>query len=233
MNKNGDQTLPSEAFLPITKPVDGKIDAAASYKGKYNFAPSPYYRHLNLYNKKPTKTLLILDKFQTYQQTNGWSCGAASSLMTLNYFGEKDINEDEIANETGHQSPGTTPTQVRKVFEKRGYHTISSDDAPPGDVYFGTDSADLFVGNLTKYLSQKIPFLIKLGGHWSVIIGYDDMGHPGDYQNHVLIFADSWDTHDQKQDGYIIYTFDYFWNLWTNAKMRIDGAYQQFVVAYK
>ena len=36
-----------------------------------------------------------------------------------------------------------------------------------------------------------------------------------------------------KQDGYIIYTFDYFWNLWTNMAVNIEGLYQQFVVGYK
>jgi len=59
-------------------------------------------------------------------------------------------------------------------------------------------------------LSNGIPILIgwdEWGGHWQVIIGYDDMG-TADTQDDVLILADPYDTTDHLQDGYVIESFE-------------------------
>ena len=45
------------------------------------------------------------------------------------------------------------------------------------------------------------------GGHWQVIIGYDDMGTE-DTKDDVLILADPYDTTDQNQDGYYLKVFE-------------------------
>ncbi|ELP93512.1 hypothetical protein EIN_060370 [Entamoeba invadens IP1] len=228
-----DPVLPEGAMTPISVDIaiDGVLGGAAVYNHKFDMSPSPYYKHINVYDQKPTDTLVVLDKFETYQQTNGWSCGPSSSYMALRYMGETNVSEAIIAAETGHVSPGQTPEQLVEVFESRGYKTISSPNN--GERYFGTDSPKKFVDTLLDYLKRKIPFLVKLGGHWSVVIGYDDVGKPEEYQTHVMILADSWDTHDGLQEGIIVYEADYFWNLWTNGKVDIDGRYQQFVVGYK
>ena len=226
-----DPVIPSESLIPINGPVDGQIAAAAGYKGKLNIQPSPYYRHLNFYNGTLPKTLHILPKFKTYQQTNAGTCGAAASLMVLTFYNESEITEASLAEET-LRYPNTTPDKIVEVFKKRGYTTISSEDSESLHWKDGND----FYKDLVAWIDKKIPILVKLGGHWSVIIGYDDFGNEGKddgIQNHVLVLADSWDSHDHQQDGYIIYTFDYFWNLWTNMAVNIEGKYQQFVVGYK
>ena len=227
-NTKVDPIIPKESLIPFDGPVDGKIEAAAGINGTLNIQPSPYYKHLNFYDGDLPNTLHILPKFKTYQQTNAGTCGASASLMVLTYYNEKDITEDSLAKET-LRYPKTTAVEIVNVFKNRNYETISSLDSEDLHWKENTD----FYKDVVAWIDKKIPIMIKLGGHWSVIIGYDDFGKPEDIQNHVLILADSWDSHDHQQDGYIIYTFDYFWNLWTNMAVKDEGLYQQFVVGYK
>ena len=227
-NTEVDPIIPKESLIPINGAVDGKIQAAAEINGTLNIQPSPYYKHLNFYDGDLPKTLHILPKFKTYQQTNPGTCGASASLMVLTYYNEKDITEDSLAKET-LRYPKTTAVEIVNVFKNRNYETISSLDSE--ELHWKNNND--FYKDVVAWIDKKIPIMIKLGGHWSVIIGYDDFGKPEDIQNHVLILADSWDSHDHQQDGYIIYTFDYFWNLWTNMAVNIEGLYQQFVVGYK
>ena len=227
-NTEVDPIIPKESLIPIDGAVDGKIQAAAEINGTLNIQPSPYYKHLNFYDGDLPKTLHILPKFKTYQQTNPGTCGASASLMVLTYYNEKDITEDSLAKET-LRYPKTTAVEIVNVFKNRNYETISSLDSEE----FHWKNNNDFYKDVVAWIDKKIPIMIKLGGHWSVIIGYDDFGKPENIQNHVLILADSWDSHDHQQDGYIIYTFDYFWNLWTNMAVNIEGLYQQFVVGYK
>lgn len=225
-------SISKDSLIP-EKGVQGKIEAAAAINGKLNIQPSPYYRHPNFYDSKPTSTIALLEKFKTYQQTNNGSCGASAALMVLTFYNEKDLTEEDLAKETLYY-PDSTPEQLEKVFKNRNYKTISSVESSKQGTTYWTDNKK-FATDVKQWLNKKIPILVKLGGHWSVIIGYDDFGKTEDvdYQNHVLILADSWDTHDHQQDGYIIYTFDYFWNLWTNMAVKSEGLYQQFVVGFK
>ena len=227
-NTEVDPIIPKESLIPIDGAVDGKIQAAAEINGTLNIQPSPYYKHLNFYDGDLPKTLHILPKFKTYQQTNPGTCGASASLMVLTYYNEKDITEDSLAKET-LRYPKTTAVEIVNVFKNRNYETISSLDSE--ELHWKNNND--FYKDVVAWIDKKIPIMIKLGGHWSVIIGYDDFGKPEDIQNHVLILADSWDSHDHQQDGYVIYTFHYFWNLWTNMAVNIEGLYQQFVVGYK
>lgn len=228
LNKQHPQKIPSESILEVKGAVNGTISGAAAYKGSFDIDDSVYFKKLNFYDKKPTDTLTILSKFQTYQQTSNGSCGASAALMVLNFFGLKNISEAELVNDT-LLYPDSTPEKVENAFKNRGFKTISSANKTNNH----WESAEDFAKDLKEYLKKQIPVLVKLGGHWSVIIGYDDNGRPSDLQNHVLVLADSWDTHDHRQDGYIVYEFDYFWNLWSNMAVKSEGLYQQFVVGYK
>lgn len=232
--EDGDEKVPEDSILECVTPVDGKIEGAAQYHGKFDKKGYKYHRQINFYNKKPTDTIVLLQDFKTYQQTNGWSCGAAAALMVLNYYGEKNVTENDTAHIVGYSEPGATPTDVAKAFKEYNYTVETSDDNEEAK---WTENGQ-FAKDLTALLNNNEPLLIKLGGHWSVIIGYDNVGTTDDYQNHVIILADSWDTHDFHQDGYIVYEFDYFWNLWTNSAMKRDAAdgkqrYQQYVYAKK
>ena len=47
---------------------------------------------------KSDATLHILRHFKAYQQTTEDTCGAASALMVLNWFGERQYHEKAVAN---------------------------------------------------------------------------------------------------------------------------------------
>ena len=127
-NTEVDPIIPKESLIPIDGAVDGKIQAAAEINRTLNIQPSPYYKHLNFYDGDLPKTLHILPKFKTYQQTNPGTCGASASLMVLTYYNEKDITEDSLAKET-LRYPKTTAVEIVNVFKNRNYETISSLDS--------------------------------------------------------------------------------------------------------
>ena len=47
-----------------------------------------------------------------------------------------------------------------------------------------------------------------MGGHFTVIVGYDDMGTADNLADDVLIIADPFDTTDHICDGYTIWSFE-------------------------
>ena len=63
---------------------------------------------------------------------------------------------------------------------------------------------------------------VDWGGHWRVIIGYDDMGDKQD-GNDVLIMADPSDTTDHLQDGYGIVPAERFFHMWFDAHLFNKG----------
>jgi len=65
-------------------------------------------------------------------------------------------------------------------------------------------------GLIPYYLSLGYPVLIgwnEWGGHWQVVIGYDDLGTE-ETPDDVLILADPYDTTDHNQDGYYLESFE-------------------------
>ena len=95
--------IPAESIIPVTKEtaVEGKIanNSAAYYHGSANYKNSTYYPILNFYDGEVSKTLKILPKFKTYQQTSATSCGDAAALMALRYFGIENVNEYDLYKE--------------------------------------------------------------------------------------------------------------------------------------
>lgn len=80
----------------LNSPIDEKGGArAALYSADHQ--ESPYYKAPDFYNMKSSKSLTILPKFKTYQQSTEWSCGNAAALMVMNYLGDKKITELELA----------------------------------------------------------------------------------------------------------------------------------------
>ena len=101
----------------------------------------------------------------------------------------------------------------------------SSYDLAETDTYSGlgiependgiVDSYDLF----RYYLKQGTPVMVmwhEWGGHWQVVIGYDDMGTEAT-QDDVLILMDPYDTTDHNQDGYLIESYERLVYDWGNT----------------
>lgn len=66
-----------------------------------------------------------------------------------------------------------------------------------------------------------------IGGHWTAIFGYDDMGTASIYDD-VVIIADSSDCSDQYVDGYTTYPAQQFYAQWYNS----SGSTNQMFVTF-
>ena len=185
-------------------------DGADSVERLGDHPDSPYFSHLDFYNMTSTDTLTILSHFKTIQQSSEWSCGVASALMTLEWYGLRGgYTEESLAS---LRSNGTTPeatslTQMIEMFDGVGGFTCYSAIDAGEDVY------DIFTFDyIQETLAAGNPIMIgwnDWGGHWQVIIGYDNMGTET-AQDDVIIVADPYDTTDHNQDGYGVYPAERF-----------------------
>ena len=185
-------------------------DGADSVERLGDHPDSPYFSHLDFYHMTSTATLTILPNFKTIQQSSEWSCGVASALRTLEWYGLRgDYTEETLAS---LRSNGTTPeatslSQMMEMFEGVGGFTCYSAIDAGEDVY------DIFTFDyIQETLAAGNPIMIgwnDWGGHWQVIIGYDNMGTET-AQDDVIIVADPYDTTDHNQDGYGVYPAERF-----------------------
>lgn len=208
-----------------------EIDGPAAAPAEINHADSIYYPNIDFYNMTSTADRIILPNYPTYQQTTEYTCGPAAALTVLRYYKNNSYDEMKIAKEMKTQSYpiGTNPANMLKFFEKIGRKVESSLTSKPM-----TEYAE-FQNFITKNLKLGRPILvdnIEWGGHWRVIIGYDSMSTDSDLDD-ILIFADSYDTSDHKQDGYAIGNGWRFFSMWVaHSNTPKNQRNQPYVVAY-
>jgi len=185
-------------------------DGADSVERLGDHVNSPYFNTVDVYNMTSTDTLTVLPKFKTIQQSSEWSCGAASALMVLEYYGLRgDHTEETIAalRPQGLEPGATSLSQMVAIFDAVGGFTCYS------AIDCGEDVYDIFtLEYIQETLADGNPIMIgwnDWGGHWQVIIGYDNMGTEIE-QDDVIIVADPYDTTDHNQDGYGIYPAERF-----------------------
>ena len=225
----GDTAADITAFYPDTeyRGNDGTGLAGAATEGVERSGDhdnSPYYNFFDFYNMGGDDTREMLKKYRTIQQSTEWTCGPASALTVLDWFGKSDgLTDIDLAQmRQGGEEGATTINGMEEIFEglnKNGgdwaWFTTRDLDYDEnleahsiGDYYLEWGKED---GGLIPYLLSKgIPMMIgwdEWGGHWQVVIGYDDMGTYGT-QDDVLILADPYDTTDHNQDGYVLESFE-------------------------
>ena len=177
-------------------------------------------------------TLHILSAFQTYQQTTEYTCGAASALMVLNWFGQKQYHEKAVAGllET-HTTKGSSVENIADLFDLIGWNVECHASA---DRKFQTvEDAERAI---IQYIDRGIPVMVDWvdwAGHWQVLIGIDTCGTDTPYDD-VLIFADPYDITDHYQDGYYIFPLSRFYGMWREGPCaEKENPYRQpFVVAH-
>jgi len=202
--------------MKIAYTVDLDKDGADSVEREGDHQDSPYYTSLDFYNMKSTDSLTILSKFKTQQQTSEWSCGVSSALMVLEYYGLLgDHNEETLAayRENSLAPEATSLKSLISIFENVGDFKIES----TYDFTEEEKNKSITLDMIQEYLANDIPVIVAWndwGGHWQVIIGYDTMG-TDTYQDDVIIMADSYDTTDHNQDGYVTYPAERFYYNWT------------------
>ncbi len=250
--KEGEESeLADWIYMNWTRGVGGPLGIEDTEdSGNYNF--SPYYNFYDYYNGEgPTGTLKILKNYRTIQQSTEWTCGCTSALMAMEWFGmnsgETPKTDISLSYSRQDKEAGATYLKgMKQLFSKDDWYVFSIDDLtdPAGEESYingyclqaGADSKSL----IPYLISNGIPMIIgsdDWGGHWQTIIGYDDMGTSGT-QDDVLILADSYDTTDHEQDGYVVKSFErlvYGWNVqfetW-NDKWGSGQDYNNFIVAF-
>lgn len=185
-------------------------DGADSVERLGDHPNSPYFNTLDFYNMESTDTLTILHHFKTIQQSSEWSCGIASALMTLEWYGLRgDYTEESLGmlRPQGLKPGATSLSQMVAMFDGvGGFDCYSGIDA-------GENAAEIFTFDyIQQTLAAGNPIMVgwnDWGGHWQVIIGYDTMGTETT-QDDVIIVADPYDTTDHNQDGYGVYGAERF-----------------------
>jgi len=217
---------------------------------------STYWPLHDYYNATSNDTLTMLTGFRTTQQNTGWACGATSALMVLDWFDKRgDLNEQDVAALRLKTADGgaTNLQQLINVFEcLNNLNELGKGEWGEWEIYSSYDVAaengitkpaggkmnlmsvdDVMDGTMiVEFLARGIPVMIgwnSFGGHWQVIIGYDDMGTE-DTKDDVLILADPYDTTDHLNDGYNIQSLERFVYDWS-AGFDSDFNHGIFVAA--
>jgi len=211
--------------IPYPSGYDLTTEGASSYNGVGNVKNSPYYSTLDFFNLKSTDTLTILPKYKTYQQTTEITCGPSAALTVLSYLGHTDFDELKIAKIMGTKPAiGTDTSGMVTFFKSIGWDVKSSLTAAKKDGITFSSTND-FKEFVISNLKNNTPIMVEnidWGGHWRFIIGYDTIGTKT-LADDVLILADSYDTADHSQDGYVVTPVEKFYYMWFDAHMLPKG----------
>lgn len=205
-----------ERTIPYPPTYNTKLSGASPFIGQMDMADSPYYKAPDYYKLTSSDRLTILPRYKTYQQTTEITCGPAAALTVLYHFGNTEYSELWLAGQMGtKKNVGTNTAGIAKFFEGIHWNVESSLTSKP------FTSLDQFAAFVNGHLKNNTPILVEnidWGGHWRAIIGYDTMGTTtlGD---DVLIMADSYDTADHRQDGYVAVPVEKFFYMWFDAHM--------------
>jgi len=227
--------------IPYPDGYDTTSAGASSYDGCDDHFDGGYFQPLDVYNMKSGDSLTVIPKFETYQQTTEYTCGASSALMVMNHYGKynpKKYDELTIAKMSGtSDETGVNSAGLVKFFKKIGWNvkTNPSDGSMTFDWENDYDNAiPAFIKWVKKNLKNGTPIMvdwIDWSGHWQVIIGYDTMGTK-QFGDDVIILADPYDTSDQYQDGYYTFGAERFFYMWHESSSLTGEPQQQpYVIA--
>ena len=207
--------------------TDGSV---ANFNITNDVKRSPYFVQHYFYNMPSNEHLLLLPNFTTYHQTTIYTCGPVVAHMVVDHFLGKPLHSEMEAAKLMkcNQYNGTTTKGLRGYFKDLGWNVTSSADTDSPKTY--TD----FLNFVTSNLKDNTPIMVEnveWGGHWRIIIGYDNM-NTANTGDDVLIFADPFDKADHLQDGYTIVPAEKFFYMWFDAIRFAKGAnWKQWVVA--
>ena len=204
---------------------------ASAFAGKTNHLNSRYYVFNDYYNMVSDETLHILTHFRTYQQTTEYTCGAACSLMVLNWFGKTKYHEMLIGQLIESiPEKGSSAENIADFFDLIGWEV---------DYHADTSLRFLEPEEFERYvvdcIDRQTPILVDWvdwAGHWQVIIGIDTCGTEEPYDD-VLIFADPYDVTNHFQDGYYTFPLARFFYMWREGPcaQKTEPYQQPFVAA--
>ena len=217
--------------IPYPAGLDTKTEGASSAPAEINHKKSPYFKHIDWFKARSIPgRRVVLPHYPTYQQSREYTCGPAAALTVLYWYG--DTNYDEMSLAKGMKTQGypigTSLGNMVEFFEGIGWNVKSS---------LNTDKFSSY-GDFRNFVLEPLahgkPILVEnveWGGHWRVIIGYDNMGTESTLDD-MLIFVDSYDTSDHLQDGYTVGNGERFFSMWFDHSMLPEQErYQPWLIA--
>ena len=216
-------------YIPIVLKVT-ENEGAYIYQGKHDILNSKYYNFVDVFNMKSSGSLILLERFKTYQQTSEYSCGIASLIMAAYYIDGRILNETDLYIKAETSENGTNPHNLEKVISDLGYTYESKFNF--SDEILPSRDEETFSEYIKESLKNKEPIIVlsnDWGGHYSVIIGYDDMGTKDYLGDDVIILADPYDTSDHMSDGYTIFSYERFYAQMGIKVFNIDDQDYNFI----
>lgn len=212
--------------------------SGTSLNGAVDEPTSRYHKFVDYYNMTDNDTRLILTGYRGFQQTMASSCGICSTFTVLAYYGKnieiwneeflvktyEDINDKVIFN-SGVGGSGLKKLVTQGLgFDNFDYTSNSAAKYVDDETSVRFYTYEMFTEWVVENLSKGTPMPISWrphGGHWEVIIGYDDMGTDYPYDD-VLVLADSADSWDHYQDGYNTLVASQFYHQWFNGSFTYN-----------
>ena len=97
-------------------------EGAYELRGAFNKINSKYFKSFDIYNTKSSGSLILLEKFKTYQQISSYSCGCASLIMAIHYLDGTIIGEQDCSNKAkSNPTNGTLPQNLEIAISEYGY----------------------------------------------------------------------------------------------------------------
>ena len=211
--------------------------------GQTDHLYSPYWKFPDYYNMINNSSRLICTGFRAFQQTMASSCGICSTMAVMAYYGWDVVNTyNEVALVNKYESvtattvlgSGVGGSGLRTMMNSYG---VTSSYRSYGSASYVDSSSmvfstyQLFVNWMKTNLTKGTPMPVSHnphGGHWEVIIAYDNMGTSDYIYDDVLVLADSHDTWDHYQDGYNTYPATLFYRQWYNGSYTWNQQYNIF-----
>ena len=200
-----------QRFIKIKKRLT-EINGSFVKQSKHDIYNSTYFNYLDIYNMKSSGSLILLEKFKTYQQTSEYSCGPASIIMAIYYLDGTILDEAEVVKKAEtDNTTGTLAVNIDKAISEFGYtydskFNYTEENLPSRN----EESFAKYIKESLKNNESIIVLSKDWGGHFSVIIGYDDMGTDV-YYDDIIILADPYDSSDHMSDGYTVFNFERYY----------------------
>ena len=217
-----------DRFIKVLSRIT-EVEGAYVKQGKHDFLNSKYFNYIDIYNTKSSGSLILLEKFKTYQQTSEYSCGMAALIMAVYYLDGTILDEKEMGEIAGTNAQDGTPLDgLERAISSLGYEYDSkfnyTNETSPSrnEIEFAKYIKDTLKRNESIIVESN-----DWGGHYSVIIGYDDMGTE-DMADDIIILADPYDTSDHMSDGYTIFNYERYYAQMTVNVYGIEDWYLYF-----
>ena len=136
------------------------------------------------------------------------------------------LNETEMAIKAkSAPGAGTIPINLEKVITELGYDFDSPTKYVNNTDELPNRNEKVFAEYIKKTLKNNESIIIASndwGGHYSNIIGYDDMG-TDNIEDDVIFLADPYDTTDHINDGFTIFNFERYYAQMIDNVFGVEG----------